>query len=76
MHDRHALSAWKSMKACMRREMILMSRHSFVYFFRLLQVSLQTACVPLYTQSDNGIPRQGLSYRHTSAHHSANTHIA
>lgn len=38
MHRRHALSAWKSMKACMRRELILMSRHRFVYFFRIAQV--------------------------------------
>ena len=38
VHRRHALSAWKSMKACMRRELILMSRHRFVYFFRIAQV--------------------------------------
>ncbi len=38
VHKRHALSAWKSMKACMRREIILMERHKFIYFFRLAQV--------------------------------------
>ncbi|CAL8470297.1 g9839 [Coccomyxa elongata] len=40
VHKRHALSAWKSMKACMRRELILMARHRFVYFFRLAQLAV------------------------------------
>ena len=38
VHKRYALSAWKSMKACMRREIILVYRHSFVYLFRIAQV--------------------------------------
>ncbi len=38
MHRQYALSAWKSMKACMRREVILVYRHSFVYLFRIAQV--------------------------------------
>ena len=41
VHKRYALSAWKSMKACMRREVILVYRHSFVYLFRIAQVCLQ-----------------------------------
>ena len=40
VHKRYALSAWKSMKACMRREIILVYRHSFVYLFRIAQVCL------------------------------------
>lgn len=38
VHKQYALSAWKSMKACMRREVILVYRHSFVYLFRIAQV--------------------------------------
>lgn len=52
VHKRHALSLWKSTKACMRREITLFYRHSFVYFFRLLQ-----ACVhPSYSLHDDTQP--------------------
>ena len=40
VHKRYALSGWKSTKACMRREVILVKRHSFVYLFRIAQVCL------------------------------------
>ena len=45
VHKRYALSAWKSMKACMRREIILVYRHSFVYLFRIAQVCSQLPCM-------------------------------
>lgn len=47
VHKRFALSAWKSMKACMRREVILVYRHSFVYAFRIAQVC--SSCPPVST---------------------------
>ena len=50
MHKRYALSAWKSMKACMRREVILVRRHSFTYIFRIAQACpcpiLAPHCLP------------------------------
>ena len=49
MHKRHALSLWASTKACMRREVTLIYRHSFVYLFRLLQVG--TLVSPFCNQS-------------------------
>ena len=45
MHKRHALSLWASTKACMRREVTLIYRHSFVYLFRLLQVGSHFCCI-------------------------------
>ena len=47
MHKRYALSAWKSMKACMRREVILVRRHSFTYIFRIAQVCPRPTLAPL-----------------------------
>ena len=53
VHKRYALSAWKSMKACMRREVILVRRHSFTYIFRIAQVcprpTLAPLCLPAHT---------------------------
>ena len=39
-HTRFALSWWEGFKACLRREVILMQRNSFLYAFRLGQVGL------------------------------------
>ena len=51
VHKRYALSAWKSMKACMRREVILVRRHSFTYIFRIAQVCSDSMLAPLYSLS-------------------------
>jgi hypothetical protein len=51
VHKRHALSPWKSTKACMRREIILMWRHKFVYFFRLIQVDWRCSCSTMWSSA-------------------------
>ena len=35
----YALSSWEAFQACLWREVIIMKRNSFVYIFRILQVS-------------------------------------
>ena len=44
VHKKHALSLWRSLKACMRRETTLMSRHRVVYLYRILQMLIVAFC--------------------------------
>lgn len=43
MTAKFALSWWESLKACLRREYTVMERNSFLFIFRMGQVSLQKA---------------------------------
>ncbi|KAJ7955316.1 Pleiotropic drug resistance transporter [Quillaja saponaria] len=61
--SKYSLSKWELFKACMRRELLLMKRNSFVYVFKTIQLVI-TAVITMtvFLRSERDVDLMGANY--------------